>query len=176
MVWIGSFLFFWKGCTVRLPGHGANMVQWKEPRFWRQYIFFLARREQSMVVKSMHSGVGWPWSQCWLSHQNTTWAEPPEIFCPLWRNWGDPHLGRLVWQGHRMAPPGTQSATVAETVANLLHSLFSRSSADLLGMSGYIFQNSCVCAGKALHTVDLPRERCHKDSWKFCQGFWLLIS
>ena len=62
-----------------------------------------------------------------------------------------------------MAPPGTQSATVAETVANLLHSLFSRSSADLLGMSGYIFQNSCVCAGKALHTVDLPRERCHKD-------------
>lgn len=74
---------------------------------------------------------------------NLGWTS--QRLCPLWRSWGDPHQGRLVWQSHKMAPPGTQTATAAETVAHLLHGLFSRSSADLLGTSGYIFQNSCVC-------------------------------
>lgn len=174
MVWIGSFLFFWKGCTVRMPGHGANMVQRKEPRFWRQYIFFLARREQSMVVKSMHS------SRMALEPMLT---QPPkhnlgwtsrDFLSPVKKLGGSP-----PWEAGVTRPQdGTTRHPVCHSggnVANLLHGLFSRSSADLLGTSGYIFQNSCVCAGRALHAVDLPRERRHKDSWRFCQGFWLLI-
>lgn len=127
-----------------MPGHGASMVQWKEPRFWRRYTFFLARRQQSMVVKSMHSGVEWLWSQCGFSHQNTTWAEPPRDSAPCEEAGAIPTKGGWCDKAtgwHHPAPrlPRRRKLWLIFSPA------FSRSSADLLGTSGYIFQNNCVC-------------------------------